>query len=149
MMDDNIRVMGKMKAAQADYATMSVFSKIALNCVAAQLDASQLDRIDKAFNAIDVNHDGELSLEELTEGLKLLGADPCSASQLADALDVNHDGVIQYSEFVASLLKSQNELAESNLRSAFDIFDVDHNGSISLDELRLMLSGGGALACIL
>jgi len=143
------RVGRKMVVATDDYASMSVFSKIALNCVAAQLDASQLDGIDKAFNAIDVNHDGELSLEELTEGLKLLGVDPCSASQLADALDVNHDGVIQYSEFVASLLKSQNELAESNLRSAFDIFDVDHNGSISLDELRLMLSGGGALACIL
>merc|ERR1711977_548365 len=102
-----------------------------------------------AFRAIDVNHDGELSLEELSAGLKFMGVDPSSAGQLADALDVNHDGSIQYSEFVASLLKSQNDLAENNLRSAFDIFDVDHNGSINLDELRLMLSGGGALASVL
>merc|ERR1711865_734871 len=98
----------KMKATVADYSTMSVFAKVALNCVAAQLDSSQLGNIDKAFTAIDVNHDGELSLDELSNGLKLLGVDPCTAGQLGDALDVNHDGSISYNEFVACLLKSQN-----------------------------------------
>lgn len=131
------------------YTGMSQFAKVALNCVASQLDAEQLDSIDQAFTAMDINHDGELSLDELTQGLKQLGIDPKNAAQLADALDINHDGSIQYTEFVASLLSSQHDLAESNLRHAFDIFDVDHNGSISLDELRLMLSGSGPLASVL
>jgi len=143
------RTSRRMIQSLTNYSSMSAFVKVAINCVAAQIDAGQLDDIDAAFKAIDVNHDGELSLDELSAGLKALGVDPCSAGQLADALDVNHDGTIQYSEFVTSLMASQHELAENNLRHAFDIFDVDHNGSISLDELRLMLSSGGALASVL
>jgi len=146
--DPSHHIARRMRASTTDYTSVSFFAKVALNCVASQLDAAQLDGIDKAFTAIDVNHDGELSLDELSSGLKRLGVDPVTAGQLGDALDVNGDGSISYTEFTASLLKSQSLLAETQLRCAFDIFDVDHNGSISLDELRLML-GRGPLASIL
>lgn len=33
---------------------------------------------------------------------------------------------------------------ESLIQEAFDVFDVDGDGQISLSELRVMLSGGGA-----
>merc|ERR1719183_506982 len=57
--------------------------------------------------------------------------------------------MIDYTEFVASLLQTQGQLVEDVLYHAFHIFDVNHDGGISLDELQSMLSGDGPLAAVL
>eukprot|EP00439_Symbiodinium_sp_Y106_P006897 s4681_g1.t1 len=59
------------------------------------------------------------------------------------------DGHINYTEFVAALLQVQGKLIDDVVYHAFQIFDLNGDGHISLDELRSMLSGGGPLSAVL
>mmetsp|Transcript_34673 Transcript_34673/g.79419 ORF Transcript_34673/g.79419 Transcript_34673/m.79419 type:complete len:887 (-) Transcript_34673:32-2692(-) len=145
----NGRQARKMRKALTNYASMSSFAKVALNCVVSQLDSGQIESLARTFQAFDENGDGQLSHAELVAGMAKLGVDEHMAAELTSVLDVNGDGVIQYSELVSGMLQAEEALAESTMRNAFDVFDVDRNGFVSLDELRLMLTGGGPLAGVL
>lgn len=139
----------KTRNSLKDYLGASAFAKLAMSCIVAQLDSNDLASLHQTFDMLDTNSDGELSMEEVSKGLQKLGVGQSDASWLAAALDVNHDGSIQYSEFAAGLMDTQVELAEKNLHAAFDIFDADHNGVITLDELQIMLAKGGPLSTVL
>lgn len=139
----------KVRRGLQGFMTNSYFTRAAMNCIAAQLDTSRIEGLTEIFQAMDADQNGLLSPAEIAAGLAELGVDPDSIGQMVDALDVNNDGVIQYSELVASLLKTQGQLIEEVLYHAFYIFDVNHDGMISLDELRSILSGEGPLAAVL
>ena len=57
-------------------------------------------------------------------------------------LDENGDGVISYEEFVAQANLVFMFLSENRLRQAFDLFDLNEDGSIANFELQQVLTGG-------
>lgn len=59
-----------------------------------------------------------------------------------EEVDTDKSGFIDYTEFLKAALDSHKLLCRNNLKEAFEIFDRDGNGSISLDELRKILSNG-------
>ena len=42
---------------------------------------------------------------------------------------------INYQEFLKANLKLEHEVTDAKLRAAFNLFDIDGNGSITLDEI--------------
>lgn len=54
---------------------------------------------------------------------------------------MNHNGSLEFSEFVTFGLKRQKKQYELRLREAFDMFDRDGNGTISKEEIELILKG--------
>ena len=56
--------------------------------------------------------------------------------------DIDNSGSIDYIEWTQATIEKKILLTEDNLRDAFDAFDEDHNGSISLDEIKNFLSWG-------
>ena len=56
-------------------------------------------------------------------------------------LDINKNGYIDYTEFLAGCMKSKIYLKDEHLRRAFEYFDKDKSGTISVDELQSVLSG--------
>lgn len=139
----------KIRQSLETYLRMGHFSKSAMNCIAAQLDTSCIEGLNDIFFALDTDHDGRLSCAELACGLAELGVDPDSIGHLVDAIDMNNDGVIQYSEFVACLLQTQSKLVEDVLFHAFHLVDVNHDGNISVDELKSMIGKDGPLNGVL
>ena len=61
---------------------------------------------------------------------------------IMEKLDLNNNGTIDYSEFVIANVDAQKLLQEDKLKEAFDLFDVDHSGEITIDELKKVLGGG-------
>jgi len=100
---------------------------------------------DKIFKKLDKNKDGILTKEELVQGYaEIYGQDLAEEEiiQIFDKMDMNKDGKIEYSEFIVAALDEKNLMSEKRLRAAFEMFDKDKSGSISVDEIKKVLSFG-------
>jgi Ca2+-binding EF-hand superfamily protein len=137
----------ELKTSVTSYVKSSYFSKVVLNSVVSQLDAAKLEGLTQVFEAFDTDGSGWLSREELAAGLP--GISKLELEYIAEELDANGNNRIDYSEFVACLLLSKRDLIEDVLHHTFSTFDVNNDGEITVDELRLMLLGNRSLVSVL
>ncbi|KAM3365955.1 hypothetical protein ACQJBY_015500 [Aegilops geniculata] len=103
----------------------SRFKQFALRALASTLNPEELSDLRDQFNAIDIDKSGTISLEELKQ------------------IDGNTDGSVDFEEFVAAtlhvhqLVEHDTEKWKSLSQAAFDKFDVDGDGYITPNELRM------------
>lgn len=60
---------------------------------------------------------------------------------LLKGADTDNSGSIDYTEFLAATLDQQTFMRDDYLKTAFDMFDKDGSGKISVDELKHILQG--------
>lgn len=93
------------------------------------------------FQALDVNGDGSISLDELKVGMgDRENGD--TLYNLLKAADTDNSGQIDYTEFIAATLDAQTYMRDDYLRTAFDIFDKDGSGKIDAEEIVQILGSG-------
>lgn len=93
------------------------------------------------FQALDVNGDGSISLDELKVGMgDRENGD--TLYNLLKAADTDNSGQIDYTEFIAATLDAQTYMRNDYLRTAFDIFDKDGSGKIDAEEIVQILGSG-------
>lgn len=123
--------------------------KAALHIIAQQMPDAEILNLKNVFTGIDKNGDGTLTVEEMVEGLEKSGITTeqlgFDLAEVLKSIDSNNSGVIDYTEFIAATLEKKKYLREDRLWSAFRVFDVDGNGSISKAELHKILNGGGLM----
>merc|ERR1712187_256221 len=95
-----------------------------------------------AFLAMDANHDGQLTLEEVKAGMEKAGSKemPPDLEAIMKEVDSDGSGVIDYSEFLAAALETKTYLQEENVWAAFRAFDLNGDGKIPPDELKQVLA---------
>lgn len=122
----------------------SYFHRAAMFCIATELSIRQMGEVFEIFRSLDQTGCGRLDVHQLEQGLKQLGIakDPAA---LMSILDLDQNGFVSYTEFLTGVLSTSRNLSERLLQEAFDIFDVNGDGVISLAELQQMLSGDGPL----
>merc|ERR1712227_465486 len=120
-----------------------------LLCVASQLDTTKLEKTTRMFEAMDVDHNGQLSVHEFLQGLQHLGFDHDAVEAIVDSMDIDQSGYVDYSEFVAGCLDARSSVVGDALQHAFNVFDVNSDGVISLEELHTILSTEGATMAVL
>mmetsp|Transcript_43344 Transcript_43344/g.41750 ORF Transcript_43344/g.41750 Transcript_43344/m.41750 type:complete len:95 (-) Transcript_43344:21-305(-) len=52
---------------------------------------------------------------------------------------MNNNGVVDYSEFLVANLQSNELLTNEKLQAAFNLFDIDGDGRITLEEIKSLL----------
>ncbi|CAG9332572.1 unnamed protein product [Blepharisma stoltei] len=116
-------------------ATMTfIVSQIATN--------TELRVLREVFLALDVNKDGTLSKGELINGLsKFSQTESMNANELMQKCDIDQNGLISYTEFLTAATNWKTALNKDKLYKAFQAFDMDRNGKISLEELWQRLGG--------
>uniref|UniRef100_A0A5B7BC52 Putative calmodulin-like protein 3 n=1 Tax=Davidia involucrata TaxID=16924 RepID=A0A5B7BC52_DAVIN len=109
------------------------------------------------FATFDKNKDGFITKKELTESLKSMGMlmTEREVGEMVEKVDSNGDGLIDLDEFCElffdysmvingeSTSTSINGEDQEELKEAFDVFDGDKDGLITVEELGLVLSSLG------
>lgn len=100
----------------------------------------EFNQLRKIFIQLDESNDGQLSVDEIYNGLvKVLGQVKGNKKKyqlLIEQLDSNGNGVIDYSEFLTAAINKTKLLSTQNLEKAFKMFDTDNSGTISIEELK-------------
>jgi len=104
------------------------------------------EELEDVFKRFDANGDGKISSSELGEILRSMGSRVGSQELglMMKEADADGDGFISLEEFI-DLNTKGNDRATclEDLKNAFQVFDLDRNGSISADELYQVLKGMG------
>ena len=104
----------------------------------------QVSAIEEAFETIDVNGDGLISVQEFKTLLNNFGEDASDEEIEAKfrIWDIDGDGSINFFEFLAAVAKIITDVCadEGRMRSAFRLFDRDDNGFITPAELSAVMA---------
>ncbi len=109
----------------------------------------RLAEIHRTFSLFDQDRDGRITASELGLVLRALGQ-PASAAELAamvSTVDIDGSGTIELTEFMALFLPTDPSFLgaadDEDLGAAFQDFDRNGDGQISLSELRRALAALG------
>lgn len=128
----------------AKFNTSSKLHKATLSYIVNQMMTTQeLANLRDLFSSLDKNGDGLLSLEELKAGASQFSIEFAeNIEKIMNQVDEDRNGHINYSEFLVAATNWQKELSRERLQAAFEAFDKDKSGGISVEELVDSLGGG-------
>ncbi|KAK8498083.1 hypothetical protein V6N13_121417 [Hibiscus sabdariffa] len=125
------------------FSLMNKFKKEVLRVVAENLPNEQVDSIIEMFNMMDTDENGNLSFEELRDGLRKIGhtLDDPDVRMLMEAADIDGNGTLSQEEFVIMAVHLKRmDGSDELLSQAFRVFDKNQSGYIELEELQEALS---------
>ncbi|XBI15098.1 probable calcium-binding protein CML16 [Aegilops tauschii subsp. strangulata] len=103
--------------------------------------------IKKVFSRFDTDGDGRISPSELAAVSRAIAPPATESAQgrevasMMDELDTDRDGYVDLGEFAAFHGRGRGERElDAELRDAFDIYDINGDGRISVAELSKVLS---------
>ncbi|KAJ8771015.1 hypothetical protein K2173_023340 [Erythroxylum novogranatense] len=106
---------------------MNKLKKIAILVIAESISEEEIAGLKEMFKMIDEDNGGQITLEELKNGLERVGANLKESEILGlmQAADIDNSGTIDYSEFIAAMLHLNKIQKEDHLYAAFSYFDKD------------------------
>ncbi|GMI92952.1 multicopy suppressors of snf4 deficiency in yeast 3 [Hibiscus trionum] len=113
------------------------------HCCRKRMNGTELKKI---FQMFDKNGDGAITKKELNDSLENMGIfiSDGDLTQMIERIDVNGDMCIdidEFSELYQTMMDSKDE--EEDMKEAFNVFDRNGDGYISVDELRSVLESLG------
>ncbi|KAI3499967.1 hypothetical protein L1887_35781 [Cichorium endivia] len=150
----DISVLSNMR----QFVRYSRLKQFALRALASTLDEEELSDLKDQFHAIDIDKSGAISLEEMRQALAKdlpWKMKESRVLEILEAIDSNTDGLVDFTEFVAATLHV-HQLEEHNSekwqllsQAAFEKFDVDRDGYITPEELKMHTGLRGSIDPIL
>ena len=104
-----------------------------------ELSETQKKEIKEAFDLFDTSGSGTIEAKELKVALRALGFEPSKdeLKNLIGNFDKDNSGRIDFHEFLDIMITKMSEKdSQQELDKAFELFDLNKDGSISFDELK-------------
>ncbi|XVE81146.1 hypothetical protein DITRI_Ditri15bG0039200 [Diplodiscus trichospermus] len=134
----NVNLGENVRTRIKQFSLMNKFKKKVLRVVADNLPNEEIDSIVEMFRMMDTDENGNLSFEELRDGLKKIGhsvADP-DVQMLMYAADIDESGTLSCEEFVTMAVHLKRIGNDEHLSQAFRYFDKNQSGFIEFEELQ-------------
>lgn len=108
------------------------------------IPVEEIEEYKRAFEMFDKDNSGTISAKEFIKVLKNLGQNVTKeeADNIIQDLDTDGSGEIDFEEFITYMqkIKVQEEIDEEDaVIKAFQTFDADKSGTISMEEFRHIL----------
>ncbi|KAI3924605.1 hypothetical protein MKW92_029472 [Papaver armeniacum] len=138
----NVSLGETVKSRLKQFSMLNKFKKRALRVVAEHLSVEEVADIIEAFDMMDINNNGKITLLELKAGLHKIGHQISYSDLqiLMEVADVDGDGCLDYGEFVAVAVHFRKIGNDEHLHKAFSFFDQNKSGYIEIEELRIALA---------
>ena len=156
----------------------NAFKRRAKSVIASLLPTDEITSLKAVFDEFDINKDGELTIDELKQGLAsklrklegegaplkraastapmdsnamrtMTGLAIEDAQTFIESLDVDGDGVVNVNEFIAATMEEQQFHTRKRMLQAFDEFDNDGDKSLSAAEIKVALGSDSVATEIL
>lgn len=122
-----------------DFSRMSVIKRAALEAIAFSMNAREIVDMRRAFQTIDKDKSGQLTLSEVQEALIMEGMSAEEVRKVFDGVNQDAQRTISYSEFLAATLSRRLYMQEERIQEAFHRLDVSNTGYITKEDLRAVL----------
>jgi calcium-binding protein CML len=113
--------------------------------LAARMGVPDAAALEAVFRDADKNGDGQLGFDEVVAMMRKLGRSEQhareEAQRLMDAMDEDKSQTIGLEEFKTGVIISSTASDKNKIKAAFDLFDIDHNGEVTPDEIHKMCDG--------
>lgn len=122
----------------ANYANAPPITQSCLYVIAARTDVPQIKQFGDVFLSLDVDGDGKVSRDELSDAVGGAGhwwAPRIDAQRLFDAMDLDKSGSLNFTKFAAACLYSSYTSVDDVLASAFAALDVARRGALSVRDI--------------
>ncbi|KAK8702109.1 hypothetical protein V6N13_020478 [Hibiscus sabdariffa] len=109
------------------------------------LTGDQISEFREAFNLIDKDSDGYITMEELATVIQALDVNPTKeeVQGMMSEVDVQGNGTVDFDDFLKIMARKMKENVIDELQEAFKVFDRDQDGFISANELRQVMMNLG------
>ena len=120
------------------YKQSNIFQEIAITYLIHNVDLDEVMDAYKLFNQFDVNRNGKISLSDFYLGLCKVSGNKLNKEEITEVfynIDSNRSNYIEQEEFVKAAIDKKIFLSDKMLKFAFNFFDKNKNGSISVEEM--------------
>eukprot|EP00931_Biecheleriopsis_adriatica_P090250 TRINITY_DN64266_c0_g1_i1.p1 TRINITY_DN64266_c0_g1~~TRINITY_DN64266_c0_g1_i1.p1 ORF type:complete len:549 (+),score=133.61 TRINITY_DN64266_c0_g1_i1:44-1648(+) len=139
----------KLLKSLGEFRALPAVIKAILLMAATSMDQGGLAKMRHQFQAVDLDSDGTISLQELESLLARGGGQSNKRSgqsqEMAEAMNLGKNGRISFTEFAALWLHSRLETSGECLRHAFCVLDRDNDGRVSQADILWSLGPGDRL----
>jgi calcium-dependent protein kinase len=102
----------------------------------------ELFDLQQAFTAMDENRNGFITRKEMIRGFNAETEEEIKGVENIFAeIDIDDNGTISYSEWLTASVDTKSLLTKEKLENAFNIFDKDGGGTITIEEIKNVLVG--------
>ena len=109
--NDLVELNPEMISNIESYMNHTKLRQTTLTYIASRIPESQIKDLRAAFTKFDKNGDGQLTHQELSEGIQSIPSIGLTVEDIEKAMQVidsNNNGVIDYTEFIAACMYSQD-----------------------------------------
>lgn len=128
-------------SALLSFREMENMKRVALEAISEELTEADIEALHEVLHSLDIEDRGYITVSQLKQ---LIASSPSSNSlvdlrAIVTSLEARDESKIDYKDFVAQSLALHVMIREENIRKAFEYFDEDKSGFISMTELVYMM----------